>query len=86
MMFKYSKGELPTPISTLFTRNNDCHHYNTRHSASFHIARGNSELIYKCFSVHAIRIWNPISIVVLTNVAYAHFKYLLFSIQQSTFH
>ena len=54
MMFKYSNAELPTP-SALFTRNNDYHHHNTRHSTSLHIARGNGELLYRCFCFHAIR-------------------------------
>ena len=50
------------------TRNNDYNHHNTRHITSLHMACGNSELIYRCFIFHAIRIWNHISRVVPTNL------------------
>ena len=36
MMFKYSLGIVPKPITLLFTRNDEIHHHNTRYSNLLH--------------------------------------------------
>ena len=76
LMFKYSIGVLPTPIHSLFTRNDDYHHYNTRNRDSLLIARGNSESVYKIFSYCAIKIWNHIRRNIDTTVSYSSFKHI----------
>ena len=37
-MVKNDVGLVPKPISQLFTRNNEYHDYNTRHSSSLHLS------------------------------------------------
>ena len=58
MMFKNEVGLVPKPISQLFTKNNEYHDYNTRHSSSLHLSVGRGEAIYRSFSFHGINIWN----------------------------
>ena len=58
MMFKNEVGLVPKPISQLFTKNNEYHDYNTRHSSSLHLSVGRGETIYRSFSFHGINIWN----------------------------
>ena len=57
MMFKYSLGIVPKPKSLLFTRNNEIHHHNTRHSSLLHPMIGRTEATYKTFGSQAILIW-----------------------------
>ena len=40
MMFQNEVGLVPKPISQLFTKNNEYHDYNTRHSSSLHLSVG----------------------------------------------
>ena len=47
MMFKYSLGIVPKPITLLFTRNEEIHHHNTRHSSLLHPMIGRTEGTYK---------------------------------------
>ena len=74
MMYKYSKGLLPQPIHNLFIKNNNFHDHFTRQSVSLHKSRGNGEAIYRCFSFHAINIWNYMLKNVKTDVSFAVFK------------
>ena len=41
MMFKYSLGIVPKPITLLFTRSDEIHHHNTRHSSLLHHMKKN---------------------------------------------
>ena len=45
-MFKNEIGFVPKPISQIFTKNNECHDYNTRHSSYLHLSIGRGEAIY----------------------------------------
>ena len=45
IMFKNGIGLVPELISQLFTRNNEYHDYNTRHSSSLHLSVGRGEAI-----------------------------------------
>ena len=62
IMFKNEVGLVPKPISQLFTKNNEYHDYNTRHSSSIHLSVGRGEAIYRPFSFHGINIWNYLKI------------------------
>ena len=77
MMFKYSIGEVPKPISQLFRTNNEYHQYNTRNGSCLHAPIGKSEAIYHTFKYRGIHIWNHISNKVSTDVSYACFKHLV---------
>ena len=74
MMFMYSLGIVPNPITLLFTRNNEIHHHDTRHSNSLHPMIGRTEATYKTFRSQAILIWNYISKQILINVTITCFK------------
>ena len=56
IMFKNEVGLVPKPISQLFTRNNEYHDYNARHSGSLHLSVGRGEAIYRTFSFHGINL------------------------------
>ena len=71
MMFKYSLGIVPKPITLLFTRNDEIHHHNTRHSSLLHPMIGRT---YKTFRSQAILIWNYISKQIPINVTITCFK------------
>ena len=58
IIFKNEVGLVPKPISQLFTKNNEYHDYNTRHSGYLHLSVGRGEAIYRSFSFHGINIWN----------------------------
>ena len=59
MMFKYSLGIVPKPITLFFfTRNDEIH--NTRYSNLLHPMIGRTEATYKTFRFQAILIWNNI--------------------------
>ena len=82
MMFKYSLGIVPKPITLLFTRNDEIHHHNTRHSSLLHPMIGRTEATYKTFRSQAIIIWNYTSKQIPINVTITCFnktslKYLL---------
>ena len=74
MMFKYSLGIVPKPITLLFTRNDEVHHHNTRHSSLLHPMIGRTETTYKTFRSQAILIWNYISKQIPINVTITCFK------------
>ena len=74
MMFKYSLGIVPKPITLLFTRNDEVHHHNTRHSSLLHPMIGRTEATYKTFRSQAILIWNYISKQIPVNVTITCFK------------
>ena len=57
MMFKYSLGIVPKPITLLFTKNEEIHHHNTRYSNLLHPMIG-TEATYKTFRSQPILIWN----------------------------
>ena len=46
MMFKYSLGIVPKPITLLFTKNSEIDHHNTRHSSLLHPMIGRTEATY----------------------------------------
>ena len=79
MMFKNEVGLVPKPISQLFTKNNEYHDYNTRHSSSLHLSVGRGEAIYRSFSFHGINIWNYLKMHVPIDVSYIRFKKLTIS-------
>ena len=74
MMFKYSLGIVPKPITLLFTRNDEIHHHNTRYSNLLHPMIGRPEAIYKTFRSQAILLWNYISKQIPINVTITCFK------------
>ena len=76
-MFKNEVGLVPKPISQLFTKNNEYHNYNTRHSSSLHLSVGRGEAIYRSFSFHGINIWNYLKMHVPIDVLYLRFKKLI---------
>ena len=78
-MFKNEVGLVPKPISQLFTKNNEYHDYNTRHSSSLHLSVGRGEAIYRSFSFHGINIWNYLKRHVPIDVSYIRFKKLTIS-------
>ena len=67
---------LPKFISMMFKKNNEIHNYNTRRGNSLHTSMGKHEHIYKCFSFHAISIWNCMIRYVPINIPYTQFKRL----------
>ena len=77
LMYKYSIGEVPSPISLLFRTNITYHEHNTRHASCLHTPIGRSEAIYQTFSYRGVHIWNYISLKVNTDVSYACFKKLV---------
>ena len=75
MMFnKYSLGIVPKAKSLLFTRNNEIHYHNTRHSSLLHPMIERAEATNKTFGSQAILIWNYISIQISINVTITCFK------------
>ena len=74
MMFKYSLGIVPKPITLLFTRNEEIHHHNTRHSSLLHPMIGRTEATYKTFRSQAILILNYISKQIPIKVTITCFK------------
>ena len=74
MMFKYSLGIVHKPKTLLFTRNDEVHHHNTRHSSLLHPIFGRTEATYKTFRSQAILIWNYISKLISINVTITCFK------------
>ena len=77
MMFKYSSNNLPSPIRTMFIRNNEIHNYNTRNRTTLHVPIGTTETTYATFRFHGIYIWNLISERIPTDVSYSCFKHIL---------
>ena len=49
MMFQYSLGIFVKPITLLFTRNDEIHHHNTRHSNLLHPMIRRTDATYKTF-------------------------------------
>ena len=76
MMYKNMLNMLPKFISMMFKKNNEIHNYNTRRGNSLHTSMGKHEHIYKCFSFHAISIWNYMIRYVPINIPYTQFKRL----------
>ena len=74
IMFKNEVGLVPKPISQLFTKNNEYHDYNTRHSSSLHLTVGRGEAIYRSFNFHGINIWNYLKMHVPIGVSYLRLK------------
>ena len=70
IMFKNEIGLVPKPISQIFTRNNEYHDYNNRHSNSLDVSVGRSKAIYRCFSFHGIIICSQLKMHVPTDVSY----------------
>ena len=54
IMLKNEVELVPKPISKLFTKNNEYHDYNTRHSSSLHLSVGRGEGIYRSFNFYGI--------------------------------
>ena len=79
IMFKKEVGFIPKLISQLFTRNNEYHDYNTRHSSSLHFLIWRGEAIYRSFSFHGINICNQLKMHIPTDVSYICFKKLTLS-------
>ena len=73
LMYKYSIGEVPSPIPLLFRTNITYHEHNTRLASCLHTPIGRSEAIYQTFSYRGVHIWNYISLKVNTDVSYACF-------------
>ena len=67
-MYKYSLGVVTKPITLLFTRNDDIHHHNTRHSNLIHPMIGRTEATYKTSRSLALLIWNHTSKQIPINV------------------
>ena len=61
---------LPKLINMMFKKNNEIHNYNTRRGNSLHTSVGKHENIYKCFSFHAINIWNYMIRYIPINIPY----------------
>ena len=76
-MYKYSIGEVPSPISLLFRTNITSHEHYTRCARCLHTPIGRSKAIYQIFSYRGVHIWNYISLKVNTDVSYACFKKLV---------
>ena len=80
IMFTNEIRLVPKPISQLFTKNNEYHDYNTRHSSSsLHLSVGRGEAIYRSFSFHGINIWSYLKMHVLIDVSYLRFRKLTLS-------
>ena len=79
LMYKYSIGEVPSPISLIFRTNITYHEHNTRRASCLHTPIGRSEAIYQTFSYRGVLIWNYIYISksINTDVSYACFKKLV---------
>ena len=61
----------------MFKKNNEIHNYNTRRGNSLQTSVGKHEHnIYKCFSFHAINIWNYMIRYISINIPYTRFKRL----------
>ena len=58
LMYKYSIGEVPSPIFLLFRTNITYHEHNTRRASCLHTPIGRSEAIYQTFSYRGVHIWN----------------------------
>ena len=79
-MFKNEVGLVPKPISQLFTKNNEYHDYNTRHSSSLHLSVGRGEAIYRLYmEIPGINIWNYLKMHVPIDVSYIRFIKLTIS-------
>ena len=76
MMYKNMLNILPKFISMMFKKNNEIHNYNTRRGNSLHTSVGKHENMYKCFSFHAINIWNYMIRYIPINIPYTRFKRL----------
>ena len=85
LMYKYSIGEVPSPISLLFRTNITYHEHNTRRDSCLHTPIGRSEAIYQTFSYRGVHIWNYISLKVNTDVSYACFICLFQKAGQTSF-
>ena len=77
MMFKYSSNNLPSPIRTMFIKNNEIHNYNTRNRTTLHVPIGTTETSYATFRFHGIYIWNLIYERIPTDISYSCFKHIL---------
>ena len=78
-MFKNEVGLVSKPITQLYTKNNEYHDYNTRHSSALHLSVGRGEAIYRSFCFHGINIWNYLQMHVTIDVSYLRFKKLTLS-------
>ena len=76
LMYKYSIGEVPSPISLLFMTNITYREHNTRRTICLHTPIGRSEAIYQTFSCRGVHIWNYISLQVNNDVSNACLKML----------
>ena len=77
LMFKYTRGNVPVPVSQLFRTNNEYHNYNTRTCAHIHVPVGTTEASYRAFGYRGIHIWNHISQKNNINISYPCFKSLV---------
>ena len=74
-MFKNSINILPEAVSSLFTRNDDHHDYNTRVRRSLHVPVGKTASVYRTLKFCGIKIWNYIQANIIIDTSYSFFKY-----------
>ena len=67
---------LPIAMNYLVVRNNDIHHYNTRHRQNPHLrgSRPTCKTVVNSFTNRSFQIWNAISSKVNINVSVYKFK------------
>ncbi len=75
LMYKCFHDNIPSPIVSIFERNNEYHDHFTRSSQSLHTSIGKYESTYKTFRFCAVKVWNRISPHLDSNVSYSVFKY-----------
>ena len=68
MMYKFSKGLLPTILNSLYQENNEVHTYNTRAKIMFHICFGTQS-----FSSVRVKIWNVLILSIYYRYSYTTF-------------
>ena len=77
-MLKNEVGLVPKPMSQLFTKNNEYHDYNARHSSSLHSLVWGDEAIYRNFNFHRIYFKMHVPILPI-DVSYIRFNYFIFN-------
>ena len=58
MMYKYNLNLLPKAIKDLYTKNNEIHNHNTRHSNLLHVPAGAHT---RNFRYKSVLIWNELA-------------------------
>ena len=56
LMFKRNENMLPSLLNTFFTSNNAIHTHNTRNKEALRNQFGNTEIMYRTFSYHGIKL------------------------------